>query len=85
VNESRSFLEDAASRSHDEYVYRASLYPSLGYNSVFLGGDEQKFNPALAATTFGTSWLVTRTSQIRRPSELMAFVSALFATRRNTR
>ena len=49
VNESRRFLEDAASRAHDEYVYRASLYPSLGYNSVFLGGDEQKFNPTLAA------------------------------------
>jgi prepilin-type N-terminal cleavage/methylation domain-containing protein len=76
VNESRSFLEDAESRSHDEYVYRASLYPSLGYNSVFLGGDEQKFNPALATTTFGTSWLVTRTSQIQHPSDLIAFVSA---------
>jgi prepilin-type N-terminal cleavage/methylation domain-containing protein len=76
VNESRRFLEDAASRSHDEYVYRASLYPSLGYNSVFVGGDEQKFNVALAASTFGTSWLVTRTSQIQRPSELIAFASA---------
>lgn len=76
VNESRRFLEEAETRSHEEYVYRASLYPSLGYNSVFLGGDEQKFHPALAATTFGTDWLVTRTGQIRRPSDLIAFVSA---------
>ena len=76
VNESRRFLEDAASRSHDEYVYRASLYPSLGYNSVFLGGDEQKFNPTLAAATFGAHWLITRGSQIRRPSGLLAFLSA---------
>jgi prepilin-type N-terminal cleavage/methylation domain-containing protein len=76
VNESRRFLEDAANRSHDEFVYRASLYPSLGYNSVFLGGDEQKFNPALASAAFGTSWLATRVSQIRRPSELIAFASA---------
>jgi prepilin-type N-terminal cleavage/methylation domain-containing protein len=76
VNDSRRFLEDAESRAHDEFVYRASLYPSLGYNSVFLGGDEQKLNPALVATTFGTGWLVTRASQIRRPSELIAFASA---------
>lgn len=76
VNESRRFLEDAESRAHDEFVYRASLYPSLGYNSVFLGGDEQKLNPALAAASFGTDWLVRRGSQIRRPSELIAFASA---------
>lgn len=76
VNESRRFLEDAENRSHDEYVYRASLYPSLGYNSVFLGGDEQRFNPALAAATYGTDWLVTRTPQIQRPGDLIAFASA---------
>jgi prepilin-type N-terminal cleavage/methylation domain-containing protein len=76
VNESRAFLERAAQMSHDDYVYRASLYPSLGYNSVFLGGDEQKFNPALAAPTFGTDWLVRRSSQIRQPGELIAFASA---------
>lgn len=76
VNESRRFLDAAESMSHDDYVYRASLYPSLGYNSVFLGGDEQKFNPSLAATTFGTEWLVRLTSQIRQPSEMIAFASA---------
>jgi len=76
VNESRRFLDEAESMSHADYVYRASLYPSLGYNSVFLGGDEQKFNPALAAATYGTDWLVTRTAQIRRPSDLIAFASA---------
>ncbi len=76
VNESRRFLEEAESMSHADYVYRASLYPSLGYNTVFLGGDEAKFNPALAAASFGTDWLVTRTSQIQRPSDLIAFASA---------
>jgi prepilin-type N-terminal cleavage/methylation domain-containing protein len=76
VNESRRFLEEAEGMSQSDFVYRASLYPSLGYNSVFVGGDEQKFNPALAAPSYGTSWLVTRTSQIQRPSELIAFASA---------
>jgi prepilin-type N-terminal cleavage/methylation domain-containing protein len=47
-----------------------------GYNSVFLGGDEPKFNPGLAAAGFGTDWLVTRATQIQRPSELLAFASA---------
>lgn len=76
VNESRHFLNDAENHSHHEFDYRASLYPSLGYNSVFIGGDEQKFNPALAATSFGLDWLLTRSSRIREPSELIVFASA---------
>ena len=76
VNDSRRFLEQAEAMSHADYVYRASLYPSLGYNSVFLGGDEVKFNPSLAAATYGTDWLVTRTTQIAQPSEMIAFASA---------
>ena len=76
VNESRRFLEQAERMSHAEYVYRASLYPSLGYNSVFLGGDEQTFNPELAASTYGTEWLVQRASQIREPGRMIAFASA---------
>lgn len=76
VNESRRFLDEAGTMSHGDYVYRASLYPSLGYNTVFLGGDEAKFNPAVAAASFGTDWLVTRTSQIQRPGDQIAFASA---------
>lgn len=76
VNESRRFLDEAEGMSHADFVYRASLYPSLGYNSVFLGGDEVKFNPTLAAATYGSDWLVTRTAQIDQPSSLIAFASA---------
>ncbi len=76
VNQSRQFLAQAEAMSHDAFVYRASLFPSLGYNSVFLGGDESKFNPEVAAPGFGTGWLVTKTTQIKRPSEMLAFVSA---------
>ena len=76
VNESRQFLTQAESLSHEDYVYRASLYPSLGYNSVFLGGDELKFNPESAAAAFGTAWLAGKTAQIQRPGELIAFASA---------
>jgi prepilin-type N-terminal cleavage/methylation domain-containing protein len=76
VNEGRNFLEQAVQMSHDDYVYRASLFPSLGYNSVFLGGDEQKFNPDLAAISFGTGWLVKRTTQIKNPAGILAFTTA---------
>lgn len=76
VNESRRFLEDAMSRSDEDYVYRASLYPSLGYNSVFLGGDDQKFNPGLASMVFGDEWLALRQAQIKNPSGQLAFGSA---------
>lgn len=76
VNDSRRFLEQAERMSHEDFVYRASLYPSLGYNSVFLGGDEQTFNPDLAAATYGSGWLVRRTAEIRRPSQMVAFASA---------
>lgn len=76
VNDSRRFLDEAEAMSHVDFVYRASLYPSLGYNSVFLGGDEQKFNPALAAASFGMDWLLKRTTEIRRPCEMIAFASA---------
>jgi prepilin-type N-terminal cleavage/methylation domain-containing protein len=76
VNQSRRFLEQAEGMSHADYVYRASLYPSLGYNSVFLGGDEVKFNPSLAAPLYGTDWLVTRAAQIAQPSAMVAFASA---------
>lgn len=76
VNESRRFLEEAAAMSHAEFVYRASLFPSLGYNSVYLGGDEVKFNPTSATATFGGGWLATRLSQIVQPAQMLAFTSA---------
>lgn len=76
VNQSRRFLDAAEAMSHADYVYRASLYPSCGYNSVFLGGDEVKFNPALAAPQFGTDWLVTGVAQIGHPTRMIAFGSA---------
>jgi prepilin-type N-terminal cleavage/methylation domain-containing protein len=80
VNEAREYLEEVAQLSHSDYVYRASLYPSLGYNTVFLGGDSNYQLTIKAAAAFGyaTDWLVTRTTQISRPSELIAFGSACY-------
>lgn len=78
VNEAREWLEQSV--SHSDYVYNASLYPSLGYNTVFLGGDSGYDLTIQSATDYGyaTDWLVTRSTQISRPSEMMAFGSACY-------
>ena len=78
VNEGRDWLDKSQQLSHSSYVYNASLYPSLGYNTVFLGGDdgyELTINDA-KVNGFQTDWLIARTTQIRHPSEIMAFASA---------
>lgn len=78
VNESRHYLNKAESLSHDMYVYYASLFPSLGYNSVFVGGDKSVINPSspLVAKNFGTDWVITKLTGVKRPSELINFASA---------
>ncbi len=78
VNEGREWLEKAEQLSHDSYIYNASLYPSLGYNGVFLGGDTGYELTIQSAAAYGyeTDWLVTRASQIKRPGDLLAFASA---------
>ena len=78
VNEARDWLDKAEQLSHSSYVYNASLYPSLGYNTVFLGGDSGYELTVQNAEAYGfaTDWLVTRTAQVSRPSELLAFGSA---------
>ena len=58
------------------YVYAVSVFPSLGINSYFLGGNETEFPAALANQKFGGGTVATRTDEIRRPSGLMHFASA---------
>ena len=59
--------------------YMISLIPSLGMNTVYIGGDDRKspnpFNPRFAHR-FAEQGGVTRMVQVHRPSQLIAFVSA---------
>ncbi len=59
--------------------YLVSLIPSLGMNTVYLGGDDRKspnpFNPRTAGR-FTRQGGVTRMIQVHRPSQLISFVSA---------
>lgn len=61
--------------------YLVSLIPSLGMNTVYLGGDDRKspnpFNPRLAGS-FTARGGVTRILQVHSPSRLIAFVSAAY-------
>jgi prepilin-type N-terminal cleavage/methylation domain-containing protein len=59
--------------------YLVSLIPSLGMNTVYVGGDDRKsphpFNPRTAGR-FTQQGGVTRMMQVHRPSQLISFVSA---------
>jgi hypothetical protein len=56
------------------------VYPSLGINSYFIGGNETEFPAAAANDRFGSGTVVTRVAEVLRPSDLVAFVSARSAT-----
>jgi len=77
ANENRALL-DQFRRVNDPLlrVYAPSVFPSLGINSVFVGGDDLELPPDERATSIYGDFCVLHTSQITRPSELMVFVSA---------
>lgn len=58
------------------YVYAVSVSPSLGINSYFVGGNETEFPAALANERFGCGTVAVKFTNVRSPSDLMAFVSA---------
>lgn len=70
-------------------AYQASLYPSFGMNSIFVGGhyDGRKHAPnykpgprSRSATTFPKDFWVLRPQDAHAPSELIVFVSSLYAS-----
>lgn len=65
-------------RFTSQFNYFVSLYPSMGLNTTFMGGDSSSegmgFNPAFKQL-YGDFYL-TRMSQARRPAELIVFGSA---------
>lgn len=77
ANENQAFLQRF--RRLDDptlAVYAASVYPSLGINSVFVGGDDEQLPPTEMAISRYGDFCVLATPQIQRPSELFNFVSA---------
>ena len=78
--DNRAKLAQLQGQDRASYVYAVSVYPSLGINSYFVGGNETEFPAAAANAKFGSGAVVTRVSEVRRPSDLMMFVSARSAT-----
>lgn len=76
VGDQREELDRLKDGPHEQYLYFASLYPSLGLNSTFVGGDQERYafmpNPPAMLKDF----YVTRLSSIRRPEQLLLFASA---------
>ena len=85
VNDQRTFWENALANStnQSEAVYLATLHPSLGMNTDWLGGrqsdacDVWTLEQYIASQDPGASPLCADTiASIRRPADLVAFASA---------
>lgn len=81
--ENRAKLAQLQSQNHADYVYGVSVFPSLGINSYFIGGNETEFPAAAANARFGGGSVITRISEARNPSDLMVFISARSAVSGN--
>jgi prepilin-type N-terminal cleavage/methylation domain-containing protein len=79
----RSKLTQLQSQSHPDYVYSVSLFPSLGINSYFIGGNQTDFPADTANTKFGSGTVITKIDEARQPSDLMVFISARSAVTGN--
>lgn len=77
ANENRRLLEEFQ-RMEDPMIgiYAASVFPSLGINSVFVGGDDIELPPTQAAFARFGPFCVMRVTDVRQPQRLMAFASA---------
>ncbi len=59
-----------------DYDYAVSICPSLGINSVFIGGDANTSDATSANATFGQQTILTKLSLANHPADLMQFMSA---------
>lgn len=77
INENRRTLDAFRRMSDPELgIYAASVFPSLGINSVFVGGDDLELPPTDRAFERFGRFCVLKMSEIQRPTELLAFASA---------
>lgn len=76
INEQASELEKLKNGKHEEYLYFASLYPSLGMNSTFVGGDQERYAFLPNAPAPLKNFYVQRLSSIRNPDKLLLFASS---------
>jgi prepilin-type N-terminal cleavage/methylation domain-containing protein len=69
----------ATIQNHDDFVYRASLFPSFGINATYVGGNERSgLIPTAATIRFYGSFVATRMNQVTQPAKLIVFASARY-------
>ncbi|MEN9777411.1 MAG: hypothetical protein RIS24_462 [Verrucomicrobiota bacterium] len=77
LNENRRTLETFRRMDDPDLgVYAASVFPSQGINSVFVGGDDVELPPTERAFERFGRFCVLKTAEVNRPSELLVFTSA---------
>lgn len=74
--ENRQRLRELRQLNRSAYTYAVSVYPSLGMNAYFIGGQDTEFPAAPANARFGNGTVLLRLAEARQPSQLWAFVSA---------
>jgi prepilin-type N-terminal cleavage/methylation domain-containing protein len=79
----RAKLAELRAGNHSDYVYAVGLFPSLGINSYFIGGNQTEFPAADANARFGAGTVIVKTSDAKNPSALMNFISARSAVSGN--
>ncbi len=81
VNDNDATLQELQSRDPNEFYYFTSLTPSFGLNSVWVGGDEQRYGFLPQLLPNGnvnplSGFYVTRLSGITHPERLTVFASS---------
>jgi len=78
--ENAGILERLRADDRSRYYYFASLYPSFGLNSAFVGGDEARFPGEMTLANGAPNpfarFCLTRMSMARRPARTIVFASA---------
>lgn len=81
VNENDAHLQELQSSDPNSFYYMTSLYPSFGLNSVWVGGDQQRYGFLPQTLPNGSvnplsGFYATRLSGIKNPSRLTVFASS---------
>jgi prepilin-type N-terminal cleavage/methylation domain-containing protein len=76
INKNRALLHNFKRQGNAQYTYAASVFPSLGINSIFVGGDDLVLPPGPAAYGRFGAFCVLKITDVSSPSDLIVFASA---------
>ncbi len=76
LNENEELLERLENEDPALYRYAVSLFPSLGLNTQWVGGDDQESGFNEYVLRLVGRFYITRMTEARRPEMLMVFASA---------